>query len=201
MKYLPAAAIVLALLASPAPAASLSKTYNYFNIGGRTLEEIQKELDRRGPKLNSTGRRHPGATLMEFNTQVSYGESRGRCRVVDANVELKAKVILPRWRARRGTDGDTRLIWDTLSADIKRHEESHVVIARTHARELENALKNIYPQRDCNEAAAKAKEVTNRILAKHDAAQAKFDRIEGINFERRLMRLLEYRMERATSGR
>ena len=201
MKFLPATAVVLALLAWPAESASLSKSYSYFNIGGKTLDEIQDQLDRRGPKLNSTGRRHPGATLMEFTTRIKYGERGGRCEVTEAEVQVKAKVILPRWRARRGTDSDTRLIWDTLSSDIKRHEESHVIIAKNHARELENALMKLYPQRSCERAADKAKETTNRIMAKHDAAQARFDRIEGINFERRIMRLLNYRMEQAGSGR
>lgn len=201
MKFLSAFAITIPLLVWPAQSASLSKSYSYFNIGGHTMDEIQRELDRRGPKLNSTGRRHPGATLMEFKTSIKYGERGGRCEIVEAVVQVKAKVILPRWQSRRRSDGDTRLIWDTLSADIKRHEESHVVIAKNHARELEDALKKAYPQRTCDQAAAKAKEITNRIMAKHDAEQARFDRVEGINFERRILRLLNYRIERAASGR
>ncbi|WP_245440151.1 DUF922 domain-containing protein [Mesorhizobium sp. Z1-4] len=200
MKFILALVAISALLAWPAHSASLSKTYSYFSIGGRNLDEIQTELDRRGPKLNSTGRRHPGATEMEFNTRIQYGESNGRCRVINAEVRVNAKVILPRWRARRRSDQDTQLIWDTLAADIKRHEESHVVIAKNHARELENALKKLYPERNCEVTAAKAKSTTDRIMAKHDAAQAKFDRVEGINFERRIMRLLNYRIERAAKG-
>ena len=134
MKLVSATVIAFAMLASQAESASLSKTYSYFSIGGRNLDEIQTELDKRGPKLNSTGRRHPGATEMEFKTKIQYGESRGRCRVTDAQVSVNAKVILPRWRARRRSDRETQLIWDTLASDIKRHEESHVVIAKNHAR-------------------------------------------------------------------
>lgn len=197
MKIHSATAIILACLIWPAQGASLSKSYSYFNIGGHTMDEIQRELDRRGPKLNSTGRRHPGATLMEFKTRIKYGERGSRCEIIEADVQVKAKVILPRWRARRRSDDDTQLIWDTLAADIKRHEESHVIIAKNHARELEDTLLKAYPQRNCDQAAAKAKEITDRILVRHDAAQAKFDRIEGINFERRILRLLNYRIEQA----
>ena len=200
MKLVSATVIAFAMLAGQAESASLSKTYSYFSIGGRNLDEIQTELDKRGPKLNSTGRRHPGATEMEFKTKIQYGESRGRCRVTDAQVSVNAKVILPRWRARRRSDRETQLIWDTLASDIKRHEESHVVIAKNHARELENALKKLYPERSCEQTAAKAKSTTDRIMAKHDAEQAKFDRVEGINFERRILRLLGYRIQRSASG-
>lgn len=196
MKKLVLAAALLALAASSASGASVSRTYSYFAIGGTTVEEIEHELKRRGPQVKSTGLRHPGATRMEFTTRVGYGEHNGRCSVVEAVVTVKANMILPRWRARNRSDGETRLIWDTLAADIKRHEESHVVIARNHARELEDALKAIRRERSCAAAQDKATATQERILAKHDRAQERFDRIESINFESRLMRLLNYRIER-----
>ena len=191
----------IALLAGPAAhAASVAKTYSYFTVGGTTVEEIEKELKRRGPQVKSTGLRHPGATRMEFTSRVGYGEKGGRCSVVSASVTVKANMILPRWNRRGAAAPDTRLIWDTLSADIKRHEESHVVIAKNHARELEEVLKGVPRQRDCAAAQARVKEVTARILAKHDREQDRFDMIEGKNFESRLMRLLQYRIERIESG-
>lgn len=188
-------ALTASLLACalPAGAASISKTYSYFTIGGTTLEEIETELNTRGPQVQSTGRRHPGATRMEFKTRLGYSKTNNGCVISKAEVSVEAKVILPRWRHRSASDPGTRFVWDTLSADIKRHEESHVLIAKNHARELEIALKAISRQRDCDVAAAKASDVTSRILAKHDAAQDRFDVIEGRNFEKRLLRLLEYR--------
>lgn len=179
----------------------MAKTYSYFTVGGVTVEEIEKELKRRGPQVKSTGLRHPGATRMEFTTRVGYGERNGRCGVVSASVTVKADMILPRWNRRKSASPDTRLIWDTLSADIKRHEESHVVIARNHARELEETLMGVQRQRGCDAAQEKVKEITARILARHDAEQDRFDRIEGRNFESRLLRLLQYRIERIEAGR
>ncbi len=184
-----------------AGAANLSKTYSYFTIGGTTLDEIENELNKRGPHINNSGRRHPGATQMEFTTKVGYAEGNGRCTIVSANVTVKAKVILPKWRRSKRAGQDVRLIWDTLSSDIKRHEESHVVIAKNHARDLEQALKAIGRQQNCAIAAEKAKATTAKILARHDKAQEEFDRVEGMNFESRIMRLLRYRLERIEDGR
>ncbi len=197
--------ISLALAASlaamlSASAASVQREYTYFSIGGSTLSEIEQELNRRGPTVSTTNRRHPGATRMEFTTRVTYGETAGRCGVVAATVALNANMILPRWRRPGGTETDVRLIWDTLSADIRRHEESHVVIARNHARELETALKQIAGQESCEEAQARVQETSSRILDRHEAEQARFDRIESVNFESRMLRLLEYRMERIGNG-
>ena len=113
------------------------------------------ELNTRGPQVKSTGRRHPGATQMEFTTKLGYRERGGYCRIAKATVTVKAKVILPRWRQRSKADADVRLIWDTLSSDIKRHEESHVVIAKNHARELEQALREAAPPEDLQRAGRK----------------------------------------------
>lgn len=193
-------ALLIAGLVTPASAASVAKTYSYFSIGGSTLEEIQNELDVRGPKVKTTGRRHPGATQMEFTSRVGYAKGANGCTVAKASVTVKAKIILPRWKRPRGADNDVRLVWDTLASDIKRHEESHVSIAKNHARELEQALLGIGRQKDCATAQAKAKQVTQKILARHDRAQVEFDRAEGANFESRIIRLLRYRMERIANG-
>lgn len=193
-------AVVLAHL--PASAASLNKSYSYFSIGGRTLSEIENELARHGPQLDGGGRRHPGATRMEFATRVTYGQAGNGCGVTKASVTVDARMILPRWRNRaQSAKMDVALIWDTLSRDIKRHEESHIVIARNHARELENSLSRVRGHRDCNEAAARVKEITADVLGRHDREQIRFDQIEGINFEKRIMRLLEYRLQRMSDGR
>ena len=192
--------LLVATLAWPASAATVAKTYSYFSIGGSTLEEIQRQLDMRGPKVKTTGHRHPGATQMEFTSRVAYAPTRNSCKVAKAAVTVKAKIILPRWRRSGRAEADVTLIWDTLASDIKRHEESHVVIAKNHARELEQALLAIGKQPDCKTAQARAKDVSQKILARHDRAQVEFDRVEGINFERRIIRLLHYRMQRIANG-
>lgn len=194
-------AFSLAMLAWPADAASVAKTYSYFSVGGTTLEEIQQQLDVRGPKVKTTGRRHPGATQMEFTTKIGYADRDGVCAIARATVTVKVKVILPRWTRPGRAQEDVRLVWDTLSSDIKRHEESHVVIAKNHARELEQALKGIGRQKSCQLAAAKAKATSENILTRHDRAQDEFDRVEGINFESRIIRLLRYRMERIEASK
>lgn len=201
MKKLALAAFLVTGICLPAQAASVSKTYSYFTITGKTLDEIEQQLMTRGPEVKSTGGRHPGATQMEFTSRIGYAPVKGGCAIVSAQVGVKAKIILPRWRQNGKTPQDVKLIWSTLSSDIKRHEESHVVIAKNHAHELEQALKTIGKQKTCEIAAAKAKATSDKILAAHDRAQEEFDRVEGINFESRILRLLRYRLERMDASK
>jgi predicted secreted Zn-dependent protease len=195
------AACLVGLTALPSAAESLTKTYSYFSVGGTTLDELEDQLNRRGPQVKSTGRRHPGATQMQFNTRLGYQEKGGYCRVTEATVTVKAKVILPRWRQRGKAEQDVRVIWDTLSGDIKRHEEQHVAIAQSHARELERKLVRLGRQKNCAVAAEKAKATADKVLAKHDKAQAKFDEVESANFEKRLLKLLRQRMQMIEAGK
>lgn len=194
-------ASLIGLTALPSAAENLTKTYSYFSVGGTTLDELEDELNRRGPEVRSTGRRHPGATRMQFNTRLGYQEKKGSCRVAEATVTVKAKVILPRWRQRSQAGQDVRLIWDTLSDDIKRHEEQHVTIARKHARELERKLLRLGSQKTCALAAEKAKATADKVLARHDRVQAKFDEVESASYEKRLLKLLRQRMRMIDAGK
>ncbi|WP_149802482.1 DUF922 domain-containing protein [Mesorhizobium sp. NFR06] len=200
MKQTLLCALMLTFATLPAGAANLVKTYSYFSVGGRTLGDIQNQLSKNGPEVKSTGSRHPGATKMAFTTRISYAQSAGSCRIADAAVTVKVKVILPEWRRPRKSDADVRLFWDTLSADIKRHEERHVEIAKNHARLLEDALKAAPPQKTCEQAKAKAAAIQAAELAMHDQDQVRFDRVEGVNFESRILRLMRYRMQRVQAG-
>lgn len=174
----------------------INKSYSYFRIGGRTAEDLDKELEKRGPMTKATGHRHPGATEIKFGGDVTYVEKAGRCSVGGAKVTLRTRIILPRWTNRKRASADVGFIWDTLSNDIKRHEERHAEIARNHARQLERELLSLSSARSCDTLEKQVAETTRRILESHDSEQLRFDQVESANFDARMTRLLKYNMER-----
>lgn len=180
----------------PAAAETItSKTFAYFSVGGRTAAELDEELARRGPVMKHSGSRHPGATKIKWGGLVTYVRRGSRCAVGEAKVTLSTQIILPRWKHRNRATPSLALIWDTLSSDIKRHEERHAEIARHHARDLERALKKLRPEADCERMQARVDRVTADAVSKHDADQARFDRIESKNFNDRMLRLLVHRLK------
>jgi len=195
------AALLVILFAVESQAASVSRTYSYFSVQGSTLAELQDELTAQGPLVKSTGRKHPGATEIQFVNRLDYAQRNGRCRVSKAGVTVKARITLPRWTRPVGAAEDTRLIWGALSGDIRRHEESHVSIARSHARDMEAALLALPAQATCALAAEKGQDTLRKLTARHDEEQERFDRIERINFTARMDRLIRYRIEQIESGR
>ncbi|MBB4103526.1 DUF922 domain-containing Zn-dependent protease [Allorhizobium borbori] len=175
----------------------VNKSVRYYAVGGKTTAEIDRELSRHGPMTKSTGSRHPGTTEIRFGGEISFADEGGRCRVRAVKVIVSTKITLPRWTNRNQASRDMGLLWDTLAADIKRHEERHAEIARNHARTLEARLSGLTSARTCAALQAKASEITEKTSAEHDADQARFDRVEAANFQKRLGRLLQVRIERA----
>lgn len=192
--------LALSGLATPLEAASIDKKYSYFNIYGKSAEDLDREIAKRGPKLKLTGTRHPGATTMNFGLKTKITNDGTYCKLARAFVTLDLKVTLPRWKNRPRASEDMAIMWDTLSSDIKRHEERHALIARSYAIQLERALENLPRDRDCKRLQAKAEATADKLLSEHAKAQADFDRVESINFEARVARLLEYRIEQQLKG-
>lgn len=189
------AAFLIAGASVPAPAETIiHKSVTYFSIGGRTASDLDREMMRRGPFSRTTGRRHPGATQIKFNGSATFVRKNGRCVIGGAKVSLSTKLMLPRWTNRKRANRQMGLIWDTLAADIKRHEERHAEIARTHARELERTILGLSASRDCPSLKARVNRVSQEAMVAHDKDQMRFDKIESANFENRMIRLLKYRL-------
>ena len=116
-------------------------------------------------------------------------------RWASAKVTLNTRIILPRWKYRRQASRDLALVWEMLASDIKRHEERHAEIARIHARQMEKTLLALKPQATCEHMQAEVARASAEAIAAHDKDQARFDRTEAANFDRRMIRLLQYRLE------
>lgn len=202
MKYLcglfSALCLSMSLAASSSPARSetvVYKTVSYFTIGGTSLDDLDRELNNRGPYSNQTGHRHPGMTHIKFSPPVvKFDTSDNSCRVISARVSVSTKLILPRWANRGHASSRVGLIWDTLSSDIKRHEERHAEIARTHARALERTIEALSPASNCATLKSRIDRAVLQELSDHEKDQQRFDRIEAVNFDNRMIRLLRYRM-------
>ena len=169
------------------------KSVSYFDIKGKSADELDAALNERGPLAMGSSSHHPGATRIRFGGSATYSETNGRCYISGVKVTVDTEIILPRWRDRRRASKQLSMIWDTLQADIRRHEDRHVEIAREHARQMERAILSLPSASSCDALQEKANEVTSRETDRHDADPARFDRIAAINFQNRIQRLLYYR--------
>ena len=188
--------LLFSAIAAPAAAETvISKSISYFTITGSTAEELDAALNRHGPLGKSTGTRHPGITRIKFGGAVTYLEQDGRCSVSAAKVTLSTQLVLPRWKYRKKASKQLSMIWDTLAADIKRHEERHAEIARSHARDMEQRFLAVRSNRSCAVVQAAVAAASQAAIEDHNRDQARFDRNEAASFETRMRRLLNFRLK------
>ncbi|WP_028744630.1 DUF922 domain-containing Zn-dependent protease [Rhizobium mesoamericanum] len=181
---------------SPAAAAVIAtRSYSYFTIKGKTADQLDQQLSTNGPTASGSSARHPGATKIRFGGDATYVQTGGRCRVASAKVTVHTQIILPRWIDRTGASKQLSMIWDALSSDIRRHEERHAEIARNQARVMERQILALPPQRNCERMQELVTNISIRGIEVHDQLQARFDRIEAVNFQRRMTKLLDVRMK------
>lgn len=181
----------------PASAADIRQKTTYFTVRGATLEELDRELDRKGPLMATTGSRHPGATEVKFGGKVTYKPKDGSCSVDSTALTLHVTETVPKWARPKTATAATAIIWKTLSDDIARHESQHANIARSYVKKMESALRNLAPERSCDAMQARVDAVSARYLAWHQEAQAQFDVVEGREMNMRLRRLLKRNVEGA----
>jgi predicted secreted Zn-dependent protease len=195
--------VLACLLALTAASPALSKVIihkkiSYFTIGGSTPSELDQELNTRGPVSSQSGYRHPSVTRNEFAGTVTYITRNNRCTLSNPKILLSTHIILPRWTGRKSANKKMALIWDTLSSDIRRHEERHGEIARNHARAFERAVLALPPAKNCEILKQRVAEMGDQTLIDNDKDQQRFDRVEAANFDSRLSRLLKYRATGST---
>ena len=96
---LSAALAILAVVESATADTIVHKKTTYFSIGGKTASDLDREMLKRGPVSSVTGRRHPGATRIQFSGHATFIGKKGRCVIGGAKVTLSTRIMLPRARS------------------------------------------------------------------------------------------------------
>ena len=158
-------------------------TLDYYQIGGTTLEQIDKEIKDKGPRLNGT--MHAVAiSNINMVPDVSFSPTAGGCAIRRARIKVRANVILPRWKNRRSASKKLGQTWDNLDRYTRLHEATHVAIADKHARKLEQQLETISIRNTCEAAGKLAKKTIDKAMKAHEREQTEFDDSEKKRFAR-----------------
>lgn len=197
------AAFAVGSLAAPLSprAGEVTERTAYFTVRGTTLDDLDRELSRKGPQVARGGIRHPGSTEVKFGGRITYKPGGRACKVARVDLSLKLVKTLPRWTAPKSASRATVIVWRTLSEDIARHEGDHAKIARLWLKKMESAIRNLGPEPTCEAMETRVNAVSASYLAGHERAQLRFDAVEGRDVNRRLQRLLAKNVAEAIAGR
>lgn len=189
----PYTALLCLSLAASSPASAeptFSTKYNYFEIGGTNIRDLWFDINAKGPK-SKMGIGHAGYTSFDFDNSVGIVPKGGKCQITSINFHLTSIVQLPKWTDERNSDEEMKLYWKAFSADVKRHEDQHVEIARQSILKLEQKLLELQPNKSCKVLKKQIRNIINKSAQARNRDQNAFERKEVRGQKNRLTQLVE----------
>ena len=154
---------------------------DYYKISGTTTAALDREIKRKGPKING-GLHAVAVARIKMFPKVTYEKIGDRCHVDTAKVTVDAKVTLPKWTSRAESSKQLGEAWDNIDRYTRLHEATHVNMAFSYAKRMEDSILALPPMKTCKKLRARTKRLVDRYLKEHDAAQRKYDRDEQQRF-------------------
>ena len=169
------------LSAADRPAGKLTakRDVQYYDIRGRTPNELRKAMDAQGP-MNPVGKKRFDART-DWTLQWTYkwdgklAKQAGLYRLSEWTVDVKSTVILPRWVQLDEANPLEQRRWQVYSARLKLHENGHAKLAERAGDAVNRAFANIkvYPSSKKLKEAVRLK--AQEILKLHRAMELEYD--------------------------
>lgn len=150
------------------PTVSINTTY--YKVNGSTPNAIRKDMNKkRSGKFDAYTN---WSVKWHFNTQKNRNKE---CEIKNIDVKLNIKFILPQWKAERAVDENLKEHWNNYYTALIDHENQHKDIAVEMAGEIEEVLKELGAEKDCNKLKKIANNTANKVLSDYKAKQKNFD--------------------------
>lgn len=154
---------------------------DYYKISGTTTAALDSEIKRKGPKING-GHHAVAIARIKMFPKVTYERVGKGCKVETAKVTVDARVTLPKWTSRNTASAKLGEAWDNIDRYTRLHEATHVNMAFTYAKKIEERVLALPVMTSCERLRTKTKNIVDKYLKEHDAAQRKFDADEQARF-------------------
>jgi predicted secreted Zn-dependent protease len=147
-------------------------TVLYYDVHGRTFQELQADMHRLGPKID--GNSYVGETRspMRWSWRTeSIGLS--SCSIREVNVVVNAQITLPRWTPPPDTEPGLVAEWKRFIAALETHEAGHKDISAKAAHDIIEKLRGVAGP--CSGISARANDLARMIVARASDEQKAYD--------------------------
>ncbi|MCJ8308850.1 MAG: DUF922 domain-containing protein [Rhizobiaceae bacterium] len=175
------AIIGVAVLAACQSTQESQVAVDYYRITGNSTADLDAEIRRKGPKING-GSHAVAVARIKMLPRITFEKFARGCRVENAKVAVDARVTLPQWTGRDTADPKLAKAWDNIDRYTRLHEATHVNIAFSYAKRIEDEVRALPTMQSCSQIRAITKSIVDRNLKEHDAAQRKYDEDEQKRF-------------------
>ena len=154
-------------------------TVLYYDVHGRTFEELRADMRRLGPKID--GSTYVGETRspMQWNWRT---ESNGgaTCTIRDVTVLVNAQITLPRWSPPPDTEPGLAAEWKRFLTALETHEAGHKDISARAASEIIDRLRGVSGL--CSQLGTRANDLARVIVERARQEQTTYDAVTRHGF-------------------
>ena len=152
----------------------------YYEISPRSPYEIKQELMRQSPVRAGSGS-YNGHTDWFINWRFQAARGPYGCRATQIQTSVHVVHILPTL-STRVTDQQTIDVFNKFNAALTTHEKNHGNNGLLAAREIDKAINEIPPQRDCQTLIRMIDNIGNSLVQKYAAKDDEYDRATSNGF-------------------
>lgn len=147
-------------------------TYSYYDVHGRTLEDIHASLVDGGPETG--GETFYAVTGVETGFRYRQVQQGPICRLEDVGVQAQVIMRLPQWNGREQASSSVRHAWDRFFDHLTLHEAEHYRIIELGVRKVYTSLLDLRAH-SCNVLDSQAKLLVQSISDDLSAQNASLD--------------------------
>ena len=136
---------------------------DYYRITGNSTADLDAEIRRKGPKING-GSHAVAVARIKMLPRITFEKFARGCRVENAKVAVDARVTLPQWTGRDAADPKLAKAWDNIDRYTRLHEATHVNIAFSYAKRIEDEVRALPTMQSCSQFRAITKSIVDRNL-------------------------------------
>jgi len=147
-------------------------TVLYYDVHGRTFEEVRADMHRLGPKIDGTSFVGETRSPMRWRWRTESIGGTG-CSIREVTVLVNAQITLPRWTPPADTEPGLAAEWTRFIAALETHEAGHKDISAKAGREIIERVRGL--SGPCSQLGTRVNDVARVIVERAHEQQQVYD--------------------------
>ena len=152
----------------------------YYPVYGKTPLELHLSMKNNGPFNDIVQQRVYAEIHWRITWKFDYVNEPGKCRLGKLVLTVPTIITMPNCVDSDGAPAETHLVWPTVLAKIRQHEDGHKAIGVEGANVLARRLRSLPAYGTCQELNRVIHNEGQRIIGEYNLANRAFDRSDAL---------------------
>lgn len=158
---------------------NISEQTIYYQIKGKTIQELRQQMNQLGPHDEKENRRYDAYTRWRFEYNYRYTTVQNQCKITMANVNITIKFTMPQWRNQEQSSPEIVNHWHQYIRNLQLHENGHKQHGIDAGREMWQILQQMPAYSSCPALKRAIEEKASEITQKYGQKDKDYDKITG----------------------